>query len=211
MHLRKVTAAVTLTSASAVAADCDYASSHNCINAQTSTSVALPIPTLFPSSSSPSFVFAIDDLSHAEILAITSSNKDVHVPSAAAADGPMQAVSWWLDFRNATANTTASQERAYSAWALESNATGEVGGADGGCEGLLGKDCVADLKELFTEKGTLQMGSAVGTGALSKFFAKPPTGLRCPDVLWGDGSGQDMKLGTSDTRPLVSNCESLTL
>lgn len=188
------------------AQSCDYGQGHTCINPDVSASVALPIPTLFPSSS-PSFVYAVDDLAHADIIAITAANTDVKVPTAAA-NGPMQAVSWWLEFGNATANVTGSQERAYTAWALESNATGEVGGADGGCAGLLGADCVADLKTLFTDKSTLQTGSSTASGALMKFFATPPKNVRCPSIYWGDGSGRDLSLyGTSDTRPLVPNCK----
>ncbi|KAJ3476218.1 hypothetical protein NLG97_g9197 [Lecanicillium saksenae] len=40
-----------------------------------------------------------------------------------------------------------------------------------------------------------------------KFFAKPPANIRCPDLLWGDGSGKDMLGGTSNTRPLVANSQ----
>lgn len=200
-----------LAAAAAVAAQtCDYGQGHTCINPDASASVALPIPTLFASSSpSPSFVFAVDDLAQADIIAITAANKDVQVPGASA-NGPLQAVSWWLEFGSASANVSGSQERAYTAWALESNATSDIGGADGGCEGLLGRDCVADLKTLFTDKNTLQMGATTVGGALMKFFATPPRNLRCASIYWGDGSGRDLSLyGTSDTRPLVANCKLL--
>ncbi|CEJ87938.1 hypothetical protein VHEMI04559 [[Torrubiella] hemipterigena] len=193
--------------AAASAQDCDYGKGHNCIKAQTTASVALPIPTLFPSASPPTFVYAIDDLDHADIIAITANNNGVKVPSASA-NGPMQAVSWWFSYDNGTVNLDSKQERAYTAWALESNSTSDLGGADGGCEGLLGADCVADLKTLFTDKSTLQIGSTAASGALFKFFATPPKNLRCPSIFWGDGSGRDLTLyGTSDTRPLVLNAQ----
>lgn len=197
--------------AAAVSAqDCDYSSGHTCIKPRTTAAVTLPFPTLFPSASSPSFVFAVDDLEHADIIAITANNKDVHVPSGSA-NGPIQAVSWWLSFDNATSNHNKAQERAYTAWALESSSNKDIGGADGGCEGLLGAECVADLKALFTDKNTLSIGSIPGTGALMKFFATPPASVRCPSIYWGDGSGKDNSLyGTSDSRPLVSNCKSAT-
>lgn len=194
--------------AAASAQDCDYGKGHNCIKAQTTASVTLPIPTLFPSASPPTFVYAIDDLDHADIIAITANNNGVKVPSASA-NGPMQAVSWWFSYDNGTANLDPKQERAYTAWALESNSTSDLGGADGGCEGLLGADCIADLKTLFTDKSTLQIGSTAASGALFKFFATPPKNLRCPSIFWGDGSGRDLTLyGTSDTRPLVLNGKS---
>ncbi|OAA74884.1 hypothetical protein LEL_06872 [Akanthomyces lecanii RCEF 1005] len=201
-------AGISLLAATAAAAQtCDYGQGHTCISPDASASVALPIPTLFPSSTPPSFVLAVDDLAHADIIAITAANKDVNVPSASV-NGPLQAVSWWLEFGNATANVSGGQERAYTAWALESNATSDVGGADGGCEGLLGKDCVDDLKTLFTDKNTLEIGATTVGGAMMKFFATPPKNLRCPSIYWGDGSGKDLSLyGTSDTRPLVANSE----
>lgn len=191
----------------ASAQDCDYSKGHNCIKAQTTASVALPIPTLFPSSSPPTFVYAIDDLDHSDIIAITANNKDINVPSANS-NGPIQALSWWFSYDNATVNLDRKQERAYTAWALESNSTSDISGADGGCEGLLGADCVTDLKTLFTDKNTLEIGGTAAAGALMKFFATPPKNLRCPNIFWGDGSNRDLTLyGTSDSRPLVLNCK----
>ncbi|OAA47980.1 hypothetical protein ISF_09512 [Cordyceps fumosorosea ARSEF 2679] len=206
MRLSVLTTTTALATAAA-AQQCDYGKGHSCINPDASSaSVLLPIPTLFPNTP-PSFVFAIDDLEHSDIIAITAANKDVTVPSASA-NGPIQAVSWWLQFNNGTANATRAQERAYTAWALESNSTSDISGADGGCEGLLGSDCVQDLKTLFTDKNTLTTGSSVVGGALMKFFATPPKNLRCPSIFWGDGSGRDLTLyGTSDTRPLIPNSE----
>ncbi|XWW94336.1 hypothetical protein V2A60_002279 [Cordyceps javanica] len=198
-----VPATVVTLAVTASAQQCDYGNSHSCINPKVSASVSLPIPTLFPSTP-PSFVLAIDDLARADIIAITAANKDVRVPG----DGPLQAVSWWLAFDDGAANVTGGQERAYTAWALESNSTSDVGGADGGCADLLGADCVADLKTLFTDRNTLRTGSSAAGGALMKFFATPPRNLRCPSIYWGDGSGRDLSLyGTSDTRPLVADSE----
>lgn len=173
--------------------DCDYSRDH-CIKAQASASVKLEFEPLF--TSPPTFVFAIDDMEDQDIQDMLNDNNNEFL-EAPGADDPAQAVAFWLEYDNGTVNYD-SRGRKYSVWAMESNSANDVGGADGGCEDLLGAQCVGDLKSLFTG-----VGDNVNQ-KLADFYNEPPDRINCPTVLWNDGR-KDRGLFSGASRPLSAN------
>lgn len=172
------------------AQDCDYSEGVSCINAEASASVKIDFGPLF--SSPPTFVFGIDDLDDQDIQDIVNEAEYLDAPLG---DEPAQAVAWWFEYDNDTVNLNPSQERVYTAWALESNSSNDIGGSDGGCENLLGAECVSDLKSLFTG-----ISDQIDDN-LAEFFQSPPDRINCPNVLWNDGSGRNSG-GTAYSHPL---------
>lgn len=175
------------------AQDCDYSEGVNCINAEASASVKIEFGPLF--SSPPTFVFGIDDLDDQDIQDMVNKAEYLDAPSEG---DPAQAVSWWFEYDNRTVNLDPFQERVYNAWALESNSTNDIGGSDGGCENLLGAECVSDLKSLFTG-----ISDQIEEN-LMEFFQSPPERINCPTVLWDDGSSMN-RGGTAYSHPLWAN------
>lgn len=176
------------------AQNCDYSKMGMCIKPEASASVALPFAPLF--STPPTFVLAIDNLDDQDIQDMLNLDDALRAP---ADNEPASAVAWWLEYDNSTLNRDDSQEREYYAWALESNSTNDIGGNDGGCENLLGAECVSDLKNLFTGlDGGLDGGFA---GALAGLFRTPPARINCPTVLWHHGDGRSSAFGGA-VRPL---------
>jgi len=175
---RLVTIVGALLASSTSAQTCDYSKRGNCINAEASASVKIDFAPLF--TSPPTLVFAIDNLEDKDVQDFLSADKQLKAPTG---DDLAQAIAFWFEYDNSTVNFDSSQERAYYAWALESNSTNDIGGNDGGCENLLGAQCVSDLKSLFTG-----VGDKVGE-SLVEFFHSPPAKINCPNVLWDDGSG----------------------
>ncbi|KAG7285834.1 hypothetical protein NEMBOFW57_008128 [Staphylotrichum longicolle] len=175
------------------AQSCDYSRNTMCIKAEASASVVLPFAPLF--STPPTFVFAIDNMDDQDIQDMLTQDKDLPPPAAKA---PAQAVSWWFEYDNSTVNKDPLQERVYFAWALESNSTNDIGGNDGGCENLLGAECVRNLKALFTSLGAERF-----LENLAGFFQTPPSRINCPTLLWHRGDGKIPTLGYSAfARPL---------
>ncbi|KAK4101980.1 hypothetical protein N658DRAFT_485826 [Parathielavia hyrcaniae] len=174
------------------AQSCDYSESAYCIKAEASASVALPFAPLF--STQPTFVFAIGSMDDQDIQDMLSADEFLRPPPD---DEPAQAVAWWLEYDNSTVNRDPLQEREYVAWALESNSTNDIGGSDGGCENLLGAECVSDLKALFTGIN----GDFLPT--LKDFFKTPPPRINCPTLVWHHGDGNDPAFGgTAYVKPL---------
>jgi hypothetical protein len=173
---------------------CDYAKTGMCIKPDASASVPLPFAPLF--STPPTFVLAIDNLDNQDLQDMLNLDDDLRAPAASQA---VSAVAWWLEYDNSTLNRDGSQEREYYAWALESNSTNDIGGNDGGCETLLGAQCVSDLKNLFTGLDTTGYGGFAG--ALAGLFRTPPARINCPTVLWHHGDGRSSAFGGA-VRPL---------
>jgi hypothetical protein len=165
-----------------------------CIKPDASASVPLPFAPLF--STPPTFVLAIDNLDNQDLQDMLNLDDDLRAP---AANQAVSAVAWWLEYDNSTLNRDGSQEREYYAWALESNSTNDIGGNDGGCETLLGAQCVSDLKNLFT--GLETTGDGGFAGALAGLFRTPPARINCPTVLWHHGDGRSSAFGGA-VRPL---------
>ena len=98
---------------------------------------------------------------------------------------PVQAVAWWLEYDNNTVDPDRTEEREYTAWALESNSNNSIGGSGGGCGDLPGAECISGLKSLFTDADRPPVGDF-----LAKFFDMSPERVNCPSVFWGSGPSQ---------------------
>lgn len=184
---------VALLAGRTLAQSCDYSNPDgNCINAEATASVKMEFKPLF--NSTPNFVFGIDNMEDKDIQNMVDANHYIVAPSG---NDPAQAVAWWIEYDDDMINLETSTPGNYYVWALESNSTNDIGGNDGGCEELLGTECVSDLKSLFT-------GVQSVDESLLEFFKSPPERINCPTIIWGDGSDQNRAatLGTAYATPL---------
>ena len=177
---------LTALSAATASAQCDYANNKRCINPDATTSAKIPFSPLFPSSSPPTFTYAIDELSPADISALKKKNS-LLLP--AGYTGPVLQAAWWLQYDASTVNKNRGQERRYYAFALETASTGKIGGAQGGCVGLLGEQCVKSLKEVIA-RGTYDASpfedGGLGTVVSGLYGSADNGALKgCPGDIFG--------------------------
>ncbi|KAK3191468.1 hypothetical protein K4F52_002282 [Lecanicillium sp. MT-2017a] len=165
---------------------CNYTEQRNCINADASASVSLPIPTLF--SRPPTFHFATDDLS--------TNQSTQYVPFGY--QGPVQRVAWWLTFDNSTVNYDSPQSKIYTVAVMETGLANRIGGGDGGCQDLLGMECIANLRALLVgravEDTTTYLSSISVAVMLKRLNTVPLKNLSCPHDIFGDVPNLDYAL-----------------
>lgn len=88
----------------------------------------------------------------------------------------------WLEYANETLNIDTSANRTTHFATLLTNATGTVSGGSNGCEGLLGADCVNNLKDVLKWAVVLSPDYQrnVFDNNVGKFQTTPLTNLSCP-------------------------------
>ncbi|KAK1753847.1 hypothetical protein QBC47DRAFT_414777 [Echria macrotheca] len=178
MHLSTLIGAVTL-AAAGVQGACDYYQNDRCIKPKISFSAEVPFSPLFRSS--PTFVYAVDELDRSDLDAVKRKN-NLAIPSSY--NGPVLKAAWWLQYDNSTVNKDRSQQRRYYAFALE---TGKAVGTGNTCDGLLGPTCARNLKSTIaaaTLDASPYTDGGLGT-AISSLYYQPPPNLSCPADIFG--------------------------
>ena len=157
---------------------CDYRRTQNCINAQVSASTTVSFTQLF--TSPPKLVFAIDDL---ESVEIEDQKKMDSLSVPFNYKGPLQRVAWWLEYDNSTLTRERTPERTYSLITLETNATNAIGGSDGGCQGLLGDQCIKNLRDAIA--WSTVAGRSLDA-VFQDFYQRPLRNLSCALDIFGN-------------------------
>lgn len=171
--------------ATTTAQECDYSANRHCIKAELTVNTTIPFAPLFPTL--PTFVYGVDELSADDLK--TARERD-EISTLSIYSGPVLKIGWWLAYDNSTLDLSPAQNREYYAFALETNTTSPVGGDAGGCAGLVGGECVKNLKNVIAAK-TFAASYLVGGMAyvLDQLRDSPLRNLSCPEDIFGTPSG----------------------
>lgn len=173
---------------------CDYYTDNNCLKPDATASTTIPFSPLF--STPPTFVYAIDELSETDkkILREKDSNS---IPPSTTYNGVLLQVSWWLEYDNATVNFDSKQNRLYYAFAMETNSSNAIGGGERGCGGLLGEQCIANLKDVIKVRTYKAPQLSAGLGnVLDELTTRPLRNLSCPEDIFGVTSTSQAQTGS---------------
>jgi hypothetical protein len=134
------------------------------------------------------FAYAIDDYSKEEIDAAASWT------GATRATKSLERVGYWLEYSDANYTLAAEAETQFGV--IFTNASGTVGGGNGGCDGVLGQECAENLKDALLSamysEAEAPLSSlknlATAIGSISSY-----NNLSCPDDLFDDEELFDRK------------------
>ncbi|KAJ5098657.1 hypothetical protein N7532_005658 [Penicillium argentinense] len=165
-----------------VADTCDYYNLGNCINVQSEGSQSFEFKPLFPEN--PTLVYAIDELTSTEIQ-IETDKDPLWQPDEA------QRISFWLEYP--VINTTNEAFTLSQIGMLFTNVTGELGGGNNGCDGILGQQCAENLKDvlkwmLLEEVDGSSEDEKVLHNVLSELESRPLYNLSCPHDIFDDSA-----------------------
>ncbi|KAL5361525.1 hypothetical protein BJX96DRAFT_176312 [Aspergillus floccosus] len=164
-----------------MAQTCDYYDTgNNCINVQSKGSKSFEFRPLFPED--PTIVYAIDELSEDEIQMETDQGY-LGNPDAA------QRTTFWLEY--SSMNATKEAFSISQIGMLFTNATKAAEGGNNGCDGLLGQDCVENLKDALKWKIIRNLrGDSSDERVLAQVFRdlkmRPMYNLSCPRDIFDD-------------------------
>jgi hypothetical protein len=172
---------LSLSASTAMAQSCDYYNKgDNCINVHIKGTKSFEFKPLFPED--PTLVYAVDELSKNEIqMEIDQGymgNTDV-----------AQRTTFWLEHSNM--NDTEEAMSISQIGMLFTNASGAVYGGNNGCDGLLGEECVENLKDVLKWNIIRNMrGDPADKEVLAEVFRdlkrRPMYNLSCPHDLFDD-------------------------
>lgn len=176
-------------------AECNYYDGHDrCLNPDATASVTIDIKPLF--SSPPTLVYAIDNLTDTQIAIEDDKYGDGIWWRSNYKGGQIQKIGFWMEYDEDSLNYTESSERTYQLAVIFTRSPNSIGGSDGGCEQLLGSECVDGLRDTFRWNG-------IGYDNWPDLMKRPLRNISCPMDIFED----DLLLSCKNIMPCSSDLE----
>jgi hypothetical protein len=203
LFLAAATTLTPLAKAALQPGDCSYNKGYQsdsyggawCIHVVERTEATFSFPSLYPTN--PKFVYVMDDIRGVEITSFPGYSPQFD--SQRTGDWQSSLTGFWVEFDKIGTTQNLSSDMATDFRVFYTTKQGTPGGGNGGCDGLLGADCVNQLDATLRRRLT-QNGSSVMDAVGDLIFGGGNDTPACPSDMWFTGNSQpggDRNMGGS--------------